>query len=57
VKKSSKKKNKMDPSAVANWASRLPLASKSSAAVVLIGYLLQLLAPGIRKYLALVPAR
>ena len=46
-----------DPSAVANWASRLPLASKASAAVILAGYLLQLLAPGIRKYLALVPAR
>ena len=47
----------MNPSAVANWASRLPLASKSSAAVILAGYLLQFLAPGIRKYLALVPAR
>lgn len=51
------KKKQMDPSAVANWASRLPLASKSSAAVILAGYLLQLLIPAIRKYLALVPAR
>ena len=42
---------------VANWASRLPLASKSSAAAILVGYFLQLLTPAIRKYLALVPAR
>jgi hypothetical protein len=56
-KKKLKEKKPMNPSAVANWASRLPLASKSSAAVILAGYLLQFLAPGIRKYLALVPAR
>lgn len=52
-----KKTNMVPSTEIATWASRLPLASKTSAAVVLAGYLLQLLAPGIRKYLALVPAR
>ena len=56
-KKTLREKKPMDPSAVASWASRLPLASRASAAVILGGYTLQALAPGVRKYLALVPAR
>jgi len=54
-----KKNSTMDStsSAALAWASRLPPTSRASATVILAGYVLQLISPVLKKYLALVPAR